>query len=58
LEEHKALCLKQYDKVCGSQSSGNKKFFHSRDLSSHIKLEFDSYIKRNKNFHQYIDKYL
>lgn len=58
LEEHKKLCLKQYDKVCGSQSLGTKKFYHSKNISSYLKLEFDSYIKRNKLHTKYLSRYL
>lgn len=58
LAYHKNACLKQYDKVCGSQSKGKSIFFHSKKLPVNLIKEMDRYAKENKYlYNRYLKRY-
>jgi hypothetical protein len=59
LEEHKNICLKQYDKVCGSQTKGKMAIFHSKLLNKEALKVINNCINKleYKNIQKYIERY-
>jgi len=58
LAYHKNACLKQYDKVCGSQSKGKTAIFHSKTLPKNLIKEMDKYAKKDKELYsRYLTRY-
>lgn len=58
LSFHMQACLKQYDKVCGSQTKGKAALFHSKTLPPGLIKEMNKYAKQDKElYNKYLSRY-